>query len=54
MPSQWDDLGDFDKAQMIAFEQARGTMAAYEEQVAEQKREADRATREVKRGRRRA
>lgn len=47
-PAAWDALPDDDKAQMLAFEGVLADMRGYEDHLAEQKRVADEAKREVK------
>ena len=42
-PDRWDSESDASKAQMMAYEDASATMAAYDDQVHEDKMESERA-----------
>lgn len=44
-PSQWDELDEADKAQMIALEETSATMQAYEQQLQDDELERTRAKR---------
>lgn len=44
-PGQWESLPEDEQAQMIAYERASGTIAAYDRQVAEREAETQRTMR---------
>lgn len=47
-PSQWDELGEFDKAEMLAYESTLGLMKMYEEHLEEDRQVRNNALQSVK------